>query len=172
MAMALMIIGTAVSVMGAFQQAQQIEDNGAAQVQAQSEIAEYNAAVKDIEAQQQLEGAKMEEMRLARTARLFKSQQEARIGASGTSFGGSSLEVLGDIAYQTSVDRSLVLRAGTIAGATTSAEAKADRAEARWQKLYGTRTYKQKASAARMGGISAGNSGESSIYGAMPMGRA
>jgi hypothetical protein len=137
------------------------------QAEAQASINEYNAAQKEVEAQQNLESAKLEEMRLARMARLFKGEQVAKMGMSNMEFSGSSIEVLGDIAYQTRFDRDLILRSGTIAGQQSRAEAEGQRFEARWNRLYG----KQKASAAMMGGIASGISGAYSIYGAMPMGR-
>ena len=110
----------------------------------------------------------IEEQRLARMARLFKGEQVAKIGMSGTEFGGgSNIEVLGDIAYQTTMDRENLIRSGTISGQQSRAEAEGARFEARWTRLYG----KQKASAAMMGGVASGISGAYSIYGAMPMGR-
>ena len=159
----LMIAGTVVSVAGAIQQSNMIKQ----QAEAQAQISEYNAAQKEVEAQQNLEGSKLEEIRLARMARLFKGEQVAKMGMSGTEFTGSSIEVLGDIAYQTKMDRELLLRSGTIAGQQSRAEAEADRFQARWSRLYG----KQASSAAMMGGVASGISGAYNIMGSMPMGR-
>ncbi len=134
------------------------------QAEAQASIAEYNALQKDKEAQQTLDSAMIEEQRLARMARLFKGEQVARIGMSGTGFGGgSNIEVLGDIAYQTTADRENLMRSGTIAGSQSRAEAEGARFEARWTRLYG----KQKAGAARMGAIATGINGAYNIRGAM-----
>lgn len=137
------------------------------QAESQAQIAEYNAAQKDVEAQQNLEGAKLEEMRTARMAALFKGEQVARMGMSGMEFGGSQIEVLGDIAYQTQFDRELIMRSGTIAGAQSRAEAKGDRFQAQWSRLYG----KQAKSSAMMGAAATGIKGAYSIFGTTPMGR-
>ncbi len=61
MATIMMILGTVVSVAGSMAQAQAIPD----QAEGQAQIAEYNAAQKEVEAQQNLEGAKLEETRVA-----------------------------------------------------------------------------------------------------------
>lgn len=163
MATALMIVGMVAQVAGQMQQGQLMQQ----QAEAQAQINEYNAAQKDIEAQQNIESAQLEEMRVARLARLFKSEQTARMGMSGTGFTGSSIEVLGDIAYQTKMDRDTTLRSGTIAGAQSRAEAEGSRFQARWSRLYG----KQASSAASMGALATGVGGMYSIWGTMPMGR-
>lgn len=163
MATILMIAGLAVSVMGQMQQASMMEQ----QAEAQAQISEYNAAQKEVEAAQNLEGAKLEEQRVARLARLFKGEQVARMGMSGTEFSGSSIEVLGDIAYQTRMDRDITLRSGTIAGSQSRAEAKGHLFQAQWSRLYG----KQQSSAMMMGAAATGISGAYSIWGTMPMGR-
>lgn len=137
------------------------------QAEAQAEINEYNAAQKEVEAQQNLESAKIDEQRLARMARLFKGEQVAKMGMGGTEFSGSSIEVLGDIAFQTRKDRDITLRTGTIAGQQSRAEAEGSRFEARWHRLYG----KQAASNAMFGAMATGIKGAYSVYGAMPMGR-
>ena len=137
------------------------------QAEAQAEINEYNAAQKEVEAQQNLESAKIDEMRLARMARLFKGEQVAKMGGGGTSFSGSNIEVLGDIAFQTRMDRDITLRTGTIAGAQSRAEAEGSRFTARWNRLYG----KQAASNSMFGAMATGIKGAYNIYGAMPMGR-
>lgn len=158
-----MIAGLAVSVMGQIQQGNIAKQ----QAEAQAQINEYNAAQKEVEAAQNLEGAKIEELRTARLARLFKGEQVARMGMSGTEFTGSSIEVLGDIAYQTKMDRDLILRSGTIAGAQSRAEAEGSRFQAKWSRLYG----KQAQSASYMGAFATGIKGAYSIWGTMPMGR-
>lgn len=164
MATILMIAGLGMSVMGQIQQGNIARQ----QAEAQAEINEYNAAQKEVEAQQNLEGAKLEELRTARLARLFKGEQVARMGMSGTELtGGSSIEVLGDIAYQTKMDRDLILRSGTIAGQQSRAEAKGSRFQAQWSRLYG----KQAQSASMMGAMATGIKGAYSIWGTMPMGR-
>lgn len=137
------------------------------QANAQAEIAEYNAAQKEVEAQQNLESAKIDEQRLARMARLFKGEQVARMGMGGTAFSGSNIEVLGDIAFQTRMDRDLTLRSGTIAGQQSRAEAEGSRFQARWSRLYG----KQASSNAMFGAMSTGIKGAYSVWGTMPMGR-
>ena len=133
------------------------------QAEAQAQIAEYNAAQKEVEAQQTLEGALLEEQRVARMARLFKGEQIAKMGASGVAFTGSSIEVLGDNAYQTRMDRDLTLRSGTISGTQSRAEADADRFQARWSRLYG----KQQQSAAYMGAFATGIKGAYNISGTL-----
>ena len=164
MATILMIAGLAMSVAGQIQQGNIAKQ----QAEAQASINEYNAAQKEVEAAQNLEGAKIEELRTARLARLFKGQQIARMGMSGTELqGGSSLEVLGDIAYQTKMDRDLILRSGTIAGSQSRAEAEGSRFAAKWNRLYG----KQAQSASYMGAAATGIKGAYSIWGTMPMGR-
>jgi hypothetical protein len=137
------------------------------QAEAQAQINEYNAAQKEVEAAQNLEGAKIEELRTARLARLFKGEQIARMGMTGTEFSGSSIEVLGDIAYQTKMDRDLILRSGTIAGQQSRAEAEGSRFAAKWNRMYG----KQAQSNAYMGAMATGIKGAYSIWGTMPMGR-
>lgn len=159
-----MAAGLAVSVAGQIQQGKIAQQ----QAEAQADIAEYNAAQKEVEAQQNVESAKMEEQRVARMARLFKGEQRAKMGMSGTGFTGSSIEVLGDIAYQTQLDRDIVLREGTIAGSRSRAEARGQEVSARWSRLYG----KQAKSAHTMSGIGTGLSGAATVWGAMPMGRA
>jgi hypothetical protein len=163
MATILMIAGLGMSVMGQIQQGNIARQ----QAEAQAEINEYNAAQKEVEAAQNLEGAKIEELRTARLARLFKGEQVARMGMSGMGFTGSSIEVLGDIAYQTKMDRDLILRSGTIAGQQSRAEAKGDRFAAQWSRLYG----KQAQSASMMGAMATGIKGAYSIWGTLPMGR-
>ena len=163
MALAMMAVGLAVSVAGQMQQANMAQQ----QAESQASIAEYNAAQKDIESQQNLEGAKLDEARLARTARLFAGEQIAKIGSQGTDFSGSPMEVLGDIAYQTRYDRDLTLRSGTIAGYQSRAEAEQSRYQARWSRLYGS----QAKSAGYMGAAATGIKGAYTMYGAMPMGR-
>lgn len=158
-----MIAGLAISAAGAIQQGQIARQ----QAEAQAEIAEYNAAQKKIEAQQNLEGAKIEEQRVSRLARLFKAEQIARMGMSGVEFSGSSIEVLGDIAYQTRLDRDLTLREGTIAGQQARAEARGDEFHARWSRLYG----RQAARAGYMGAMATGISGFTRIIGNRPFGR-
>jgi hypothetical protein len=133
----------------------------------QAQIQEYNAAQKDIEAQQNLEGALIEESRVARMARLFKGEQVAKMGASGTGFDESSMEVLGDIAFQTRMDRDLTLRSGTLKGSALRGSADADRFQARWSRLYGS----QVKSSATIGAFATGVGGAANIWGAMPMGR-
>jgi hypothetical protein len=138
------------------------------QAEAQAQISEYNAAHKQVEAQQNLEGALIEEQRTARLARLFKGEQIARMGMTGMELGSvSNIEVLGDIAYQTRMDRDLVLRTGTIAGQQSRAEAKGHIFQAKWSRLYG----KQAKTAGYMGAMATGIKGAYSIYGTMPMGR-
>jgi len=137
------------------------------QAEAQAEISEYNADWKEYEAAQNVEGAKLEEQRVARMARLFKGQQRAAIGASGTEFTGSNIEVLGDIAYQTRLDQDLTLREGLLAGQRSSAEADASKFEARWSRLYG----RQAQSSIFMGTAAQGLVGAGNLWGALPMGR-
>lgn len=163
MATILMILGTVISVAGQMQQASMMKS----QAESQAQISEYNAAQKEVEAQQNLESAKIDEIRLARMARLFKGEQIARMGVSGTGFSGSNLEVLGDIAFQTRMDQELTLRSGTIAGYQSRAEADQQRYQARWSRLYG----KQQASSAMFGAMASGIKGAYSIYGTLPMGR-
>lgn len=163
MALAIMAIGLGVSVMGQIQQGNMMRQ----QAEAQAQIAEYNAAQKDIEAQQNIESALIEERRLARIARLYRGEQVAKIGISGTEFTGSPIEVLGDIAFETKKDREITLRTGTIAGAQGRAEAYGSRIQAKWSRLYG----KQAQSAAFMGAMGTGIKGAYSMYGMMPMGR-
>lgn len=137
------------------------------QAEAQAQIHEYNAAQKEVEAAQNLESAKIEEQRIARMSRLFKGEQIAKIGMSGFGFSGSAIEVLGDIAYQTRIDRDVTLRSGTIAGSQARAEARGSLFSARWSRVYG----KQQSSAAMMGGLASGISGMYNAWGAAPMGR-
>jgi len=158
-----MAVGLAVSVAGQIQQGNIAKQ----QAESQAQINEYNAAQKEVEAQQNLEGAMLEEQRTARMARLFKGEQVARMGMSGTGFSGSQIEVLGDIAFQTRMDRDITLRSGTIAGAQSRAEARGSLFQAKWNRLYG----KQAQSAAYMGAAATGISGAYKMYGAMPMGR-
>jgi hypothetical protein len=89
------------------------------------------------------------------------------MGMSGMEFTGSKIEVLGDIAYQTRMDRDLTLRSGTIAGAQSRAEAEGSLFQAKWSRMYG----KQARSASYMGAMATGIKGAYSIYGTMPMGR-
>jgi hypothetical protein len=149
--------------MGQMQQASMMKQ----QAEAQAQISEYNAAQKEVEAAQNLEGAKIEESRVARLARLFKGEQIASMGMSGLAFSGSNIEVLGDIAYQTRMDRDLTLRSGTIAGQQSRAEAKGHIFQAKWSRLYG----KQQSSAMMMGAAATGIQGAYSIWGTTPMGR-
>jgi len=161
--LAMMAVGLAATVAGQIQAGQRAE----AQAEQQAQIAEYNAAQKDIEAQQNLESAKIEEQRLARIAKLYRGEQVAKIGISGTEFSGSAIEALGDIAFTTRQDRDIVLRTGTIAGAQGRAEAYGSRIQAKWSRLYG----RQAKSAAFMGAFGTGVKGAYSMYGMMPMGR-
>jgi hypothetical protein len=137
-------------------------------MQQQAQIQEYNASQKEIEAQQNLESAMIEESRVSRMARLFKGEQIAKMGMGGTELqGGSAMEVLGDIAYQTRMDRDITLRSGTMKGAALRAGADADRFQARWSRLYGS----QLKSSYTMGAFASGIGGAANIWGAMPMGR-
>jgi hypothetical protein len=158
-----MVAGLAMSVAGGIQQGNLAEQ----QMEQQAQIQEYNAAQKEVEAQQNLESAMLEESRVARMARLFKGEQIAKMGMSGTEFTGSAIEVLGDIAYQTRMDRDITLRSGTMKGSALRASADADIFQARWSRLYGS----QLKSSYTMGAFSSGISGAANIWGAMPMGR-
>lgn len=138
------------------------------QAEAQARINEYNAANKRVESQNILEGAKLEETRVARMARLFRGEWVARQGMSGTEItGGSSMEVLGDIAYQTRMDRDIVLRSGVIGAQQSRAEARGSDFQARWSRLYG----KQVASSYMMGGMASAIGMGGKMFGAMPFGR-
>lgn len=137
------------------------------QAEAQARINEYNAAQKRVEAQNILEGAKLEETRVARMARLFRGEVVARKGMTGTELTGiSSIEVLGDIAYQTRMDRDITLRSGTIGANQSRAQARGSDFMARWSRLYG----KQRASSFMGGAIASGIKGVASIWGATPFG--
>jgi len=137
------------------------------QAEAQAKINEYNAATKRVEAQNILEGAKLEETRVARMARLFRGEFIAKKGMSGTAITQqSTMEVLGDIAYQTRMDRDITLRSGTMAAGQSRAEARGSDFQARWSRIYG----KQRASSFMMGGIASAVGGMGKIFGAMPMG--
>lgn len=138
------------------------------QAEAQAKINEYNAATKRVEAQNILEGAKLEETRVARMARLFRGEVIAQKGMSGTEIStGSSMEVLGDIAYQTRMDRDITLRSGVMGAQQSRAEARGSDFMARWSRLYG----KQQASSFMMGGLASGIGMGAKIFGAMPMGK-
>lgn len=164
MALIFMIAGLAANVMGSMQQASMAKS----QAEAQARINEYNAATKRVEAQNILEGAKLEETRVARMARLFKGEVVAKRGMSGTELTGfSSIEVLGDIAYQTRMDRDITLRSGVIGAQQSRAEARGSDFQARWSRLYG----KQQASSYMMGGIASAIGGMGKMFGAMPFGR-
>lgn len=158
-----MIAGAVASVAGSMQQANMAKQ----QAEAQAKINEYNAATKRVEAQNILEGAKLEETRVARMARLFRGEVIAKKGMSGTELTGfSSMEVLGDIAFQTRMDRDIVLRSGMIGASQSRAEARGSDFQARWSRLYG----KQVASSYMMGGIASGIGMAGKMFGAMPMG--
>lgn len=164
MALIFMIAGTLASVAGAMQQASMAKQ----QAEAQAKINEYNAATKRVEAQNILESAKLEETRVARMARLFRGEVIARKGMTGTELTGfSSIEVLGDIAFQTRMDRDIVLRSGVIGAQQSRAEARGSDFQARWSRLYG----KQVANSYMMGGIASGIAGMGKMFGAMPFGR-
>jgi hypothetical protein len=138
------------------------------QAEAQARINEYNAKSKRVEAQNILESAKLEETRVARMARLFRGEWIAKKGISGTELTGySSIEVLGDIAYQTRMDRDITLRSGVIGAGQSRAEARGSDFQARWSRLYG----KQVASSYMMSGIAGAVGGLSKTFGMMPFGR-
>jgi len=163
MAVALMAAGLVATVAGGIQQGNLARQ----QAEAQASISEYNAQQKEYEGAQHIEGAKLEEQRVARMARLFRGEQIANIGSSGTEFSGSNIEALGDIAYQTRLDRDLTLREGLMAGQRATAEADASKFEARWSRLYG----RQAQSSAYLSTAASGLSGAAGLWGAMPMGR-
>ena len=138
------------------------------QAEAQAKINEYNAATKRVEAQNILEGAKLEETRVARMARLFRGEFIAKKGMSGTELTQfSTMEVLGDIAFQTRMDRDITLRSGVMGAQQSRAEARGSDFQARWSRLYG----KQQASSFMMGGIGGAIGGVGKIFGALPMGK-
>lgn len=137
------------------------------QAAAQARINEYNAAQKRVEAQNILEGAKLEETRVARMARLFRGEVIARKGMSGVELtSGSTIEVLGDIAYQTRMDRDITLRSGMIGAGQSRAEARGSEFMARWSRLYG----KQQASSFMGGALASGLKGAAAVWGATPFG--
>jgi len=138
------------------------------QAEAQARINEYNAANKRVEAQNILEGAKLEETRVARMARLFRGEFIARKGMTGTAITQySTMEVLGDIAYQTRMDRDITLRSGVIGAQQSRAEARGSDFQARWSRLYG----KQVSRSYMMGGIASGIAMGGKMFGAMPFGK-
>ena len=164
MPLVFMIAGVAASVAGAMQQSKMAEQ----QAEAQAKINEYNAATKRVEAQNILEGAKLEETRVARMARLFRGEFLAKKGMSGTALTQfSTMEVLGDIAFQTRMDRDITLRSGVMGAQQSRAEARGSDFQARWSRLYG----KQQASSFMMGGVASAVGGIGRMSGAMPFGR-
>lgn len=164
MALIFMIAGAVASVAGSMQQAKMAQQ----QAEAQAKINEYNAATKRVEAQNILESAKLEETRVARMARLFRGEWIAKKGMTGTATTQySTIEVLGDIAYQTRMDRDITLRSGMIGAGQSRAEARGSDFQARWSRLYG----KQVASSYMMGGIASAIGMGGKMFGAMPFGR-
>lgn len=85
------IASTAVSAIGAIQQGNAASASYKAQAQAQ----EYNAQVARNQAQSSLSVSTAQQLALNRRQRQFAGEQRAAVAQSGTGFGGSNADVLG-----------------------------------------------------------------------------
>lgn len=75
---------------------------------------EANQRALDRQAKSEREVAALEEERAARKEKLVKAAQRAASGKSGVGLAGASLSALTDTAFQFSLERNLILRAGLI----------------------------------------------------------
>jgi hypothetical protein len=112
----LMIVGTAVSVLGAIQQGK-----------AAKAASEFNAQVAEQDRANTLEQTSLQARQAEREGRLRLGKIRAAHGASGGVFEGSVLDVLGDVAQQNELERQDILVQGQRQAAGLTNQASLDR---------------------------------------------